>query len=62
MDCTSSEHLRFWTIRDLKWWLGFLNIYNQSKIIPYKRVPFLNKIWPNLFAEGSFVIINKDIE
>ena len=57
-----SEHLRFWTITDLKWWLGFLNIYNQSKIIPYKGVPFLNKIWPNLFAEGSFVIVNKDIE
>ena len=55
-----SEHLRFWTIKDLKWWLVFLNIYSKSKVIPYNGIPLLNQIFPNLFAEGSFVIINQD--
>jgi len=52
-----NEHLRFWTLKDLKWWLGYLNIKENSKIIPYQGMPVLNKLMPNLFAEGAFIII-----
>ena len=56
-----NEHIRFWTIKDLKWWLKYLNIYKNSKIIPYKGIPILNKFLPNLFAQGSFIIIKNNI-
>ena len=53
-----SEHLRFWTMRDLKWWLRALG-FNQFKVRGYKGVPILNKLWPALFAAGSFVVLHK---
>ena len=56
-----NEHIRFWTIKDLKWWLKYLNIYKNSKIIPYKGVPLLNKFAPNIFAKGSFIIIKNNL-
>lgn len=53
-----SEHVRFWTVVDLRWWLGTLG-YASFKIFPYKGVPVLNRLWPNLFAEGVVVYIPK---
>ena len=52
-----NEHIRFWTLKDLIWWLDYLELINKSEIIPYKGIPILNKIFPNLFAEGSFIMI-----
>lgn len=52
------EHLRFWTIKDMKWWLGFIGLKNKYKIIPYKGVPILNRLFPNLFSAGIFIIID----
>ena len=54
-----SEHVRFWTIVDVRWWLRTLG-YGRYSIHPYKGVPLLNKLWPNLFAEGVVVYISKD--
>jgi len=47
-----SEHLRFWTHRDLKWWLGAQGIENY-KIFYYEGVPLLNKIIPSLFKKEN---------
>ena len=55
-----NEHIRFWTIKDLDWWLKYLNLDNKYQIVPYKGIPILNKFLPNLFAEGSFIIINNN--
>lgn len=49
------EHLRFWTYRDLKWWLKNLGIKNQCNVEAYEGPRLLNKIWPSLFAK-AFVI------
>lgn len=49
-----NEHLRFWTARDLRWWLGALG-YTKYHVTYYRKVPFLGSIWPSLFA-GSMVI------
>ena len=38
-----------------------IKIQSNSKIIPYKGVPILNKFLPNLFAQGSFIIIKNNI-
>lgn len=54
-----SEHLRFWTVRDMKWWLKEQN-YKNYKIHLYEGMPILNKIWPSLFGQGIFVRVTVD--
>ena len=54
-----NEHIRFWTLKDLNWWLNYLGLMHKSEIIPYRGIPILNKISPNLFAAGSFIMIKK---
>lgn len=49
-----NEHLRFWTARDLKWWIKALG-FTQYEIFYYRGTPVLEKIWPAMFA-GSFVV------
>jgi len=51
-----SEHLRFWTLRDMQWWLKSLG-YINSKIHMYEGLPLFNKIWSSLFAQGIFIRI-----
>ena len=53
-----AEHLRFWSITDCIWWLKALGISNY-KIIPYKGIKILNRIFPNIFAKGIIVEIKK---
>jgi methionine biosynthesis protein MetW len=53
-----SEHLRFWTVKDMHWWLKSSG-YDNYDLRLYEGIPVLNKIWPNLFAEGIFVYIGK---
>jgi 2-polyprenyl-3-methyl-5-hydroxy-6-metoxy-1,4-benzoquinol methylase len=54
-----NEHLRFWTLSDLKWWLSELGFLDRSEISTYKGVPVLNFLFPNLFAAGIIVKIDK---
>jgi 2-polyprenyl-3-methyl-5-hydroxy-6-metoxy-1,4-benzoquinol methylase len=49
-----NEHLRFWTLTDLTWWLHAQG-YHTYTIHAYRGVPYLEKLWPALFA-GSFVV------
>lgn len=56
-----SEHLRFWTVRDLKWWLKALG-HTDYTIYTYEGLSFfkwLGKVWPSLFAMGIVVYIPK---
>lgn len=46
------EHLRYWTYRDLKWWLSELGYTERSHVHIYEGVPFLNRIWGGLFGMG----------
>lgn len=52
------EHVRYWTKRDLHWWLNELG-YVRYEIHCYKGVPVLNKLWPSLFAAGFVVFLRK---
>ncbi len=54
-----NEHLRFWTLKDLRWWLSELELIEKSEICTYKGVPLLNILLPNLFAAGIIVKIDK---
>ncbi len=51
-----SEHLRFWTAGDMKWWLGQLNIKKYNLHL-YEGIGLLNIVWPALFGQGMFVYI-----
>jgi 2-polyprenyl-3-methyl-5-hydroxy-6-metoxy-1,4-benzoquinol methylase len=53
------EHVRFWTLTDLRWWLGELNLLHKSSIHLYQGVPYLNKIFPSIFGAGIIVEIKK---
>ena len=53
------EHLRFWTYKDLKWWLKELELKENSTIYTYEGVPFFNKIWKGLFSAGFVIEIKK---
>jgi methionine biosynthesis protein MetW len=53
------EHLRFWTFRDLKWWLNQMSLLHKSKIHIYEGVPILNKVWKGLFGAGLIVKVEK---
>jgi len=54
------EHLRFWTYRDLKWWLKELELYDKSEIYVYEGIPVLNRLWKGLFGAGFVVEIKND--
>ncbi len=53
-----SEHVRFWTLRDMRWWLVALG-YDRAQIVAYEGVPILNRIWPSLFGCGLIVSLPK---
>lgn len=46
------EHLRFWTYRDLRWWLDELGYLKKTTIRVYKGVPGLNQVWKGLFGRA----------
>lgn len=52
------EHLRFWTKKDLVWWLRAQG-YQNYKINYYVGIPVLKSIWPNMFCAGFFVCLPK---
>ena len=54
-----SEHVRFWTRRDMVWWLDALG-YENREIFVYKGIPVANKIFPSLFGAGMIVFIKKE--
>ena len=52
-----NEHLRFWTLRDVKWWLKALKLLDGAVIRTYEGVPILRNVLPGLFAAGIVIYI-----
>jgi len=46
------EHLRFWTVSDLKWWLKELQLHDKTEFHLYEGIPVLSNFWGSLFAMG----------
>jgi hypothetical protein len=44
-------------MRDMLWWLNQLGY--RYELHAYEGVPFLNHIWPSLFAAGLLATITK---
>lgn len=53
-----NEHVRFWTIKDVRWWLKALG-YTNYQFAFYAGVPILRNIWPNMFCSGLMVYLKK---
>lgn len=53
-----AEHIRFWTKKDLVWWLKAQG-YKNYTINYYIGIPVLKNLWPNMFAAGFFVTVLK---
>ena len=53
-----SEHLRYWTVRDVRWWVNSLNL-KLNNLILYQGIPTLNKIFPSLFGKGIIIHISQ---
>jgi len=57
------EHVRFWTLRDMKWWLDQLGWSEQATVHVYRGIPVLNRILPGLFGMGMIVeVVRKETE
>ncbi len=50
-----AEHVRFWTLRDMHWWMQSLGY--RYEIHAYEGVPLLSRMWPALFAAGLIIVI-----
>lgn len=53
------EHLRFWTYKDIKWWLKELGYDDKSEVMIYEGIPGLNKLWGGLFGMAIIGEIKK---
>lgn len=51
------EHLRYWTLSDLKWWLKCLNISEITNVNVY--MGSLRKLYPSLFGRGLICHVDK---
>lgn len=51
-----NEHVRFWTLADMRWWLKAQGIAHAD-VHPYEGVPYLRHVFPGLFAAGIMVWI-----
>lgn len=49
------EHLRFWTLSDMKWWLRQLDLEERSTICCYEGIPFFKTVWPSVFAAAMII-------
>lgn len=53
------EHLRFWTYKDILWWLDELDLKDRATVELYEGIPILNGLFPGLFGAGIIVEIKK---
>lgn len=52
------EHLRFWSIRDMHWWLNQLG-FEVVKWHPTWGIPVLKHLWPAMFAQNVVYVIKE---
>jgi methionine biosynthesis protein MetW len=55
-----SEHLRYWSVSDFRWWTGELGL-EVASVIPANGLTVfkLYQIWPNLFANDVIYVLKE---
>jgi len=60
------EHIRFWTLKDFKWWCEKANrirfSYRINKIYPCYGIPILKSIFPSLFSAVLIYVLDSGFE
>jgi len=51
------EHLRFWTVKDVRWWINSMG-FKLDKLIVYEGLPLFKKVVPSLFGQGIIIKIS----
>ncbi len=54
------EHLRYWTLADMRRWLRDLGYLEFSTLHCYEGIPLLNRVWGSMFSMG--IIVEIDLE
>ncbi len=54
------EHLRFWTLSDVRSWIPQLKI-KLKYLTVYKGLPVLSKIFPSVFGAGIFFVLDTSL-
>ncbi len=52
------EHLRFWTVRDIRWWVKAIG-FKLDELVVYGDLGLLKDIFPKLFGRGMIIKISK---
>lgn len=52
------EHVRFWTVRDVLWWVPQIGLHLESLVV-YQGLPFLKNLMPKLFGRGIFLYVRR---
>ena len=52
------EHLRFWTVKDMKWWVRAIG-FDLDQIVVYGDLGLLKDIFPKIFGRGIIIKISK---
>jgi methionine biosynthesis protein MetW len=52
------EHLRFWSMSDMRWWLKELGFRVRSRY-PTWGIPVLKHLWPSMFAQNVVWVITE---
>ena len=52
------EHLRFWTVKDMKWWVGAIG-FKLDELIIYGNLGGIINIFPRIFGRGMIIKISQ---
>lgn len=52
------EHLRFWTVKDMKWWVKTIG-FKLDELVVYGDLGLLKDIFPKLFGRGIIIKISR---
>ncbi|MDO8669159.1 MAG: methionine biosynthesis protein MetW [Candidatus Buchananbacteria bacterium] len=52
------EHLRFWTVKDIKWWIKTIG-FKLDEMVVYGDLGLLKDIFPKIFGRGIIIKISR---
>jgi methionine biosynthesis protein MetW len=52
------EHLRFWSISDMHWWLAEVG-FSVVESRPTWGIPVLKHLWPSMFAQNVLYVVQR---
>ena len=54
-----AQHLRFWTVRDFRWWIKLQGYRIIRAVPPPQGFPILYRLWPSLFADQIVFVLEE---